>query len=306
MISYGLLIGLLIILAAILIALLTKPLNLNRNRYIKIFFAILILTFLCNLLSYWIPLSIFGIAGSMSFFFTVAFVLLHSSEILGNRKTAIFFIIAFLLGLFSEAVSVQSGSYYYTIPTFFFGLVPFTIPFSWAIIIYLGYNLANLFLYGMGGEKPRRTDNIWYFIILIILLSSITGLIAVNLDMLADPVSVAPQVAQWVWVGGGPYFGIPISNFLAWFFIPLITVLIFRCYEAFSPASDDYLALNTPLNLYIIIIYIFYFLFNAFKAYEIGKIEYVLIGTATMAPFILIGLLALMLNKKRKKLNPPI
>ena len=145
MISYGLLIGLLIILAAILIALLTKPLNLNRNRYIKIFFAILILTFLCNLLSYWIPLSIFGIAGSMSFFFTVAFVLLHSSEILGNRKTAIFFIIAFLLGLFSEAVSVQSGSYYYTIPTFFFGLVPFTIPFSWAIIIYLGYNLANLF-----------------------------------------------------------------------------------------------------------------------------------------------------------------
>jgi uncharacterized membrane protein len=300
MFSFGLIIGLLIILVAILIATLARPLNLNKNFYIKLCFILLLLTVFSDLLSYLTSISILGFIGSFSFFFTFAFVILHSSKVLGNRKTAIFFIFAFLFGLLSEINSIQIGLFYYTIPTFFFGLVPFTIPFLWVIIIYLSYTLTNLFLFGFGGEKPKRTDKPWYLTGLILLTSSISGLIAVNLDMIADPVSVSPQAAQWVWIVGGPYFGIPISNFIGWFLVTAGTVLIFRSYEAFETQPKDDPQLDTKLYLYIIIIYLIYFLFNAIKAFTLGKVEYTLIGTATMVPFILIGLLALLFNRKNR------
>lgn len=294
MISIGLLIGLLIILAAILIAALSKPLNLNKHFYVKLAFALFLITSLSSLLSYFSSASIFGLVGALSFFFTFAFVILHSSEVLGNKKTAIFFTSAFLFGLITEALAVLYGSYYYTIPTFFFGLVPLATPISWAIIIYVSYTITNLFLYGFGGEKPKRTDNLWYFVGLLVLLSSIGGLISVNLDMILDPVSVAPQVAQWVWVAGGPYFGVPISNFVVWFLVTAVAILVFRAYEAFSLPSKDSKVLNMELNLYVLLVYIFFFLFNAVKAFKLGRIEYILIGTTTMAPFILIALLALL------------
>ncbi|MDD1774510.1 MAG: carotenoid biosynthesis protein [Methanobacterium sp.] len=301
MISIGLIIGLLIILAAILIAALSKPLNLNKHFYVKLFFALLVLTTLSSLFSYFIQISVLGLAGSLFFFFTIAFVILHSSEALGNKKAAIFLIIAFIFGLFSEAIAVQLGAYYYTIPTFFFGLVPFATPISWVILIYVSYMLTDLFLFGFGGKKPKKTDNIWYFVGMIILLSSISGFITVNLDMILDPVSVAPSVAQWIYIGGGPYFNVPLSNFLTWFVITVLVILIFRFYEAFSIKEDSHPELKT--YWYIIIIYIFFYLFNAVKAYSLGKIELILIGTTTMAPFILIGLLAILLNNKRRRLR---
>ncbi|MDD1774511.1 MAG: carotenoid biosynthesis protein [Methanobacterium sp.] len=307
MINISLLIGLLIILAAILISLLSGRFNLNKQFYVKLYFALFIITSLCSLLSL-TSISIFILIGSLSFFFTFGFVLLHSSEVLGNKKMVIFFTIALLFGLFSEVISVKYGyiygQYYYNSP-FFFGLVAFTIPFLWAVVIYSSYTLTNLFLFGFGGEKPKKTDKLWYFICLLILISSIGGLIALNLDMFVDPVTVSAPVPDWVWIGGGPYFGIPISNFIGWFLVAGLAILIFRLYEAFSP-SDDSIAMNIPLNLYIIIIYVYYFISNAVKAFMLGKVEYILIGTATMIPFIIIGLLALMLIKKNNdslKLN---
>ena len=42
-----------------------------------------------------------------------------------------------------------------------------------------------------------------------------------------------------------------------------------------------------------------YFLLNAVYAFKLGKMEYILIGATTMWPFILIGILALILNPKK-------
>jgi len=152
-----------------------------------------------------------------------------------------------------------------------------------------------------GGEKPKRKDNLWYFVGLLVLISSISGLIAVNLDMMVEPITASSPVPDWVWLLGGPYFGVPISNFIGWFSVTLVAIFIFRFYEAFSPSSTDSKPeIDKYSYLYIIILYIIYLLFNAVKAYNLEKIEYILIGVTTMAPFILIGLLALMLNKKRR------
>jgi uncharacterized membrane protein len=300
MISIGLLVGLSTIIIAILILVLEKPLNLNKNFFIKLSFILFLIASVCDLLSYFSSMSIFGFIGSLNFFLTISFILLHSSKMLGNKKTAIFFIIAFIFGLASEAISVLIGLYYYNLPNFFFGLVPLATPISWIFIIYISYILANLFLFGFGGEEPKKTDNKWYLLGLLLLLSSISGFIAVNLDMILDPVSVAPQVALWIYYGGGPYFGVPISNYIGWFEVTVIAIFLFRLYEVFTPSSNDSKPeINNYTYLYIILLYIIYLLFNAVKAYKLGRIELILIGTTTMAPFILIGLLALLLNRKR-------
>ncbi len=304
MIQIGSLIGFLIISAAVLIAILSKPLNLNKNFYLKTSFALVLITSLSGLISNFTSISIFGIAGSLSFFLTLAFVLLHSSKVLGNKKTAVFFIVAFLIGLVFEILGVLygeigGGHYYYTAPTFFFGLVPFATPFSWVIIIYICYTITNLFLFGFNGEKPKKTDSLRYFIGLTTLLSVISGLIAVNLDMILDPVSVAPQVATWIWIGGGPYFGVPIGNFIGWLLVVGSAVFIFRCYEAIVSKSDIRPEVDIFSYLSIIILYMIYFLLNAVYAFKLGKMEYILIGATTMWPFILIGILALILNPKK-------
>jgi putative membrane protein len=218
--------------------------------------------------------------------------------------------ITLLFGLFSEVISVKYGyiygQYYYNSP-FFFGLVAFTIPFLWAVVIYSGYTITNLFLFGFGGSKPKKTDRLWYFICILVLTSAIGGLMALNLDMFVDPVTVSAPVPDWTWIGGGPYFGIPISNFIGWFLVAGLAILLFRSYEALTSPSDDSKAMDISLNLYIIIIYVYYFISNVIRAYMFGKPEFILIGTATMIPFIIVGLLALLLIWKNNKLsNQPV
>ena len=304
MVHISSLIGFLIILVAILIIILSKPLNLNKNFYLKASFALVLVTSVSNILSIFTSMWILGVAGSLSIYSIFAFVLLHSSKVLGNKKSAIFLIMAFLIGLIFEIEGliygeIGGGHYFYTTSTFFFG-VPFSIPFEWAIIIYICYTLVNLFLFGFNGEKPKKNDNLWYFLGLTTLLSVISGLMAVNLDMILDPVSVAPQVATWIWIGGGPYFGIPVGNFIGWLLVAGIAVFIFRCYEAIVSKSNIQTEINTFSYLSIIILYMVYFFTYAAYALKLGKIEYVLIGATTMWPFILIGMLALILNMKKR------
>lgn len=315
--DFNLLIGLLIVLIAIFIAILARPLNLNKKFYIKLYFVLFLVTAVCSLLSFFTSITIINAIGFFCFFFIFAFVLLHSSHVLGNKKTVIFFLITLFIGLFSEVLCVKYGwifgQYHYRNP-FFFGLVPFTIPFLWAVLIYTSYILANLFLFGFGGEKPKKMDNIWYFIGLMIFISSISGLMTVNLDMMVEPITASSTAPDWVWTVGGPYFGVPISNFIGWFTVTFVAIFIFRLYEALSSSKDlrdepiskdlknyemikDSTALNTTLYSSILIIYLFYFLNNAFKAFISGKIEFILIGVTTMFPFILIGLLALMVKR---------
>jgi putative membrane protein len=47
------------------------------------------------------------------------------------------------------------------------------------------------------------------------------------LDFASDPWH-ATVLGQWIWNGGGPYFGIPIQNFFGWFFETLVFLLIIQ------------------------------------------------------------------------------
>ncbi len=300
MISINLLIGSLIVLVTLLVMVLANPLNINKIKGIKVLFILLILTIISLIISYFSSLSIFLLLGSMYMFAALAFSLLHSSEVFGNKKAVLFFLLAGISGFIIEIYCVKYGlfgeHYYYTGTGLLLNLIPLVLPISWAVIIYVSYTITNFFLYGFGGEKPRYKHNLLFLVGFLVLLSAIDGLIAVNLDMIMDPVAVSPLVQQWVWVNGGPYFGIPIGNFMGWFVITFIPTFIFRLYESFKP-GDEKSARNMGLYAYAPALYLLYFIQQSAFAISINHIEYVLIGAATMMPFIILPLLYYLIRK---------
>ena len=235
-----------------------------------------------------------------------AFVFLHSWIKLRGKNTIIFFTIMYAFGFISELLGAKYGwifgNYYYNSDTFFFGVEPFMTPISWTIIIYTAYTITNLLLSGFNREK----FSIQYKIlpagaILLIILSSIDGLIAMNLDMILDPVNVDSSIAGWVWIDGGPYYNIPISNFIGWFLVTFLATIIFRFYSTIYNKKEN---IVTLLDYTIPILYLMYLVLHSALALHEGHQELVLIGVAAMIPFILIMSLSFFFDVFRiKKMN---
>jgi putative membrane protein len=119
-------------------------------------------------------------------------------------------------------------------------------------------------------------------------LASIDATVATNLDLLLDPVSVAPGVAGWVWVGGGPFFGVPISNFIGWFLVTFLAMFVFRAYQNAEHPTAPTLP---ETDFRAPIMYFAYLLVQSGLAIGIGRSEFVLIGVGAMSPFLLFSLL---------------
>ena len=300
MVYTSLLSGLLIVIA---IALIIKenPLQLKKT-FLPLYFVMLLMTFLGYLYSIFYPkILILSILGFLWVYIAFAFVLIHSSLSLGKKKTAIFFVITFIFGLISELVGVKFGwifgNYYYNLvltPFNLFGLVPLVTPISWAIIIYMSYTITNIILFGFGSKKPNiEWNRPVYTILLIVLLSCIDGLIATNMDMMIDPVSVSRT--GWFWIGGGPYFGIPISNFIGWFLVAFSATIIFRSYESFKKKYESSHS-SIFVSSSMICLFLMFFVIYALQAFVSGNPVYILIGTTTMGPFILITILVTLIT----------
>jgi uncharacterized membrane protein len=301
-------IGFFLIGFGILIILLQKRINnnkfqkiLNSNAILNFFFVVYMATILLSSINNLLSQKIFTIPiGCMYFAFTI--VLIHASLTIGKKNTLIFFSISLFAGFFSEFLGVKYGlifgQYYYNMNTFFFGMVPLTTPISWAIIIYMSYGITNIFFHYAGGDIINFKQN-WLFLgIVIFIQSSIDGLCAMNLDMIMDPIAVLPSVSSWVWIGGGPYFNVPISNFIGWFFVTFLVTFIFRVYK-FISNSHIFLKDNV-LWAYMPILYLFYFIDQSTFAFKNGiNLDIILIGVATMFPFIMLSLLVILIKNWR-------
>jgi uncharacterized membrane protein len=291
----------LIVLFAIVIISIAKPLQLKKTVY-PIYYGFFIITFFSYLYSLMgTHVAIFDLLGSLWTFTAFGLVLIHSSLSLGNKKTTIFFITALAFGLFSELILVKYGwlvgHYYYNpiLKPFILGLVPVMTVVSWGTIIYISYTFANLILKGFGSQKPNIKQNKVFYVILMVLISSISGLIAANLDMLIDPVVVSTH--GWFWIDGGPYYGVPIGNFVGWFLVAFSATFVFRLYESFKKERDGSLPKESLLiTSSIIILYLMYFFIYGLTAFLMGNQQFILIGATTMGPFILITTLITAIN----------
>jgi uncharacterized membrane protein len=244
---------------------------------------------------------ILDVIGSLYMAAAFAFVFLHSWVKLGSKNTVIFFTITYLFGFTSELLGAKYGwffgNYYYNLPSFFFGAEPFMTPISWAIIIYTVYTMTNLILSSLDGMKrlvPGKLIPVG--IIILMFIASIDGLMAMNLDMIIDPVAVDPGVAGWVWVNGGPYYNIPISNFIGWFLVTFFATLIYRSYAVVKKNKENPTSL---IDYGLPLLYLMYLVVQSALAVKLDRQELVLIGIATMVPFLLILSLSFFLDLTR-------
>ena len=151
-------------------------------------------------------------AGSLHILLGAAAVFVFGLRFLGPRRTLIFFVAATTLSLSFELVGTGTGwpfgNYSYTAFLGYkvMGRVPFTIPLSWFYMGLTSYLLAAVILgqrRGRPGIWPTVALGVWFLTVW---------------DLVLDPAMAHESMAVqfWTWHETGPYFGMPVKNFVGW------------------------------------------------------------------------------------------
>ncbi|HYF64521.1 MAG TPA: carotenoid biosynthesis protein, partial [Herpetosiphonaceae bacterium] len=111
------------------------------------------------------------------------------------------------------------GSYAYTgvLQPEIAGVVPLAIPFAWLLVVPGALETARLIL---GHARPLPQV-------------ALAAALATLFDMVIEPAAVYIN-GYWTWLGGGPMFDIPTSNFVAWFGLALVLAAAARLLVEFS------------------------------------------------------------------------
>jgi len=136
----------------------------------------------------------------------------------------LFLLLAFVLGLLSEVIGVNTGKlfgqyeYGRVMGPQFMG-VPLVIGLNWFVITY-GCGVLASWIIGKVFDEKMEDLNGHHQIMLIALLGS--GL-AVAFDWLLEPVAI--KLGFWTWLNNGE---IPAYNFLSWFLVSLLILMAFH------------------------------------------------------------------------------
>ena len=159
------------------------------------------------------------------------FGLLHALYTLGWRRALLLLGVTCVTGFIAEFVGIKTGlifgRYFYTdvLGPKILSTVPVLIPFSYFMMLYPSYIITNLIL----DARPEANGHTFPRLMWASLL---TGLVMTSWDLSNDPL-MADQIKAWVWVDGGPYFGIPIQNFYGWIVVSIVICFLYRFLERF-------------------------------------------------------------------------
>jgi putative membrane protein len=164
---------------------------------------------------------------------------------LGWHKTGIFAVVSVALSLSSELIGTgigwPFGNYEYTS---FLGYkvldrVPYTIPLSWFYMGLASYLLGALLADRLG----LRRQTLWA-------IALGTWFLTVW-DLVLDPAMAheSLRVQFWVWDETGPYFGMPIKNFIGWSLTGLLFMAISRILWR-RDADPKAVPMRLPLAVY--------------------------------------------------------
>ncbi len=125
-----------------------------------------------------------------------------------------------LLGWFVEHIGVTTGfpfgTYLYTdeLGMKLVGVVPLAMPFAWLLVVPAAIGITDHLMNRASRDTPLRT------------LPKVLGAacFAVLLDVTIEPVAVHIN-GYWVWnTSSGGYYGVPISNFAAWWVTSVLLI----------------------------------------------------------------------------------
>ena len=173
------------------------------------------------------------------FIFLAAFLFISIVNF-GLRTTVLFTVLTYAVSLACEWSSVHNGFpfglYHYLDDTrgreIWIAGVPFMDSLSFTFLGFASYTVALLVaspLYRRGLDlrvldtwKIRRSPRVWLM----------AALFMVMVDMVVDPLSVRGDrwfLGKIFWYDPpGPHFGVPITNYLGWFFVAVLTVGTFQ------------------------------------------------------------------------------
>ena len=179
---------------------------------------------------------------------------LHSIERYSFKNTAVFFLITWIVSLFSEALSIRTGFpfglYYYNLPS---PIVLFQVPVI-VIIAYFGAGYMSWTLSHVLTEQyGKKLEGKQIFIV-----PFVAAFIMVMWDLIMDPVA-STVLSQWVWRNPGAYFGVPLTNYFGWFltvfiFYQLFALYLFK-YDIFQPQKVKILT-SKPFWIEALVVYV--------------------------------------------------
>jgi putative membrane protein len=152
------------------------------------------------------------------FLFLLAFLAAGVRD-LGARRTALFLAwvwpLAFLAEFASTRIGIPFGLYHYTGDTrdreLFIADVPFFDSLSFTFLAYASFCLARVIV---GGRAA--------------IVATVAGALMMFLDVVIDPLAVRGErwfLGRIFWYpDGGPYFGVPLSNFAGWWIVGTVGV----------------------------------------------------------------------------------
>lgn len=192
-------------------------------------FALVAYFIIAAVVSPWVALPAPGDMGFVPAFTLLS--LLHAGAMLGARRAAIFFGLSVVISFIAEAVGVRTGlvfgPYHYSDmlgPKL--GDVPVLVPIGWFMMIYPSWVVAQALLRGLDVRRPVG----------VVVLALTAALAMTGWDMVMDP----PMVAQgnWIWHQGGPYFGVPLHNYLGWVGNTFVIYLAFDAVDQATAKRD--------------------------------------------------------------------
>ncbi len=179
------------------------------------------------------------------------FSLVHSTIMLGHKRALVLFGLCFAISLaaetFGQSTGLLFGPYYYTdiLGPKVFGRVPLLIPLAWYMMFYPSYVVANVL--AESSLVSRNAGPAW-----IVCMALVSAVLMTAWDLTMDPVmsfnvcgphlQLCPVLDQakmghpaWVWIDGGPHFGVPLRNFAGWMITAFVVFLIYRFAETRMP-----------------------------------------------------------------------
>ncbi len=173
-----------------------------------------------------------GIPIAVVLLISVAFAFIHGDVRYGWTGILAFVVICLVVSNILENTSILTGfpfgHYHYTDalgPKLF--LVPVLIGPAYFANGYFAWVIGNILV----GELRRGSSAVLTFAV-----PFIAAFVMVMWDLTFDPRASTIQ-HQWIWEQGGGYFGVPLTNYLGWFFTVYLFLQLFALFVRFRPGG---------------------------------------------------------------------
>jgi putative membrane protein len=163
---------------------------------------------------------------------TAVFALIHGAMRYRWSGVLAFLVVCLVVSNILENTSILTGfpfgHYHYTSGPKLF-LVPLFIGPSYFATAYLAWMLAIVLI----GDVRRGGS--WFTTVAV---PVIAAAVMVMWDLTFDP--TASTIKHfWIWEQGGGYFGVPLTNYIGWFFTVYVFLQLFALFLRFRRGADD-------------------------------------------------------------------